>query len=186
MKKTWVRLNRTEWVGECQQWRFLLKLHYCSCGFVMAYLSPTPTQPLVHSPTSRTEEKIRKVIVRKLGWDKDSLIGKLVQSRTRNLFTSSQRQAGIQPSSGKEITIRQNGHLGRQKTKLQTCAPSFFFPQISMLIKCCMMWNIPVTIWSQLSWLCPIPTSCAPLGVLSGGVGWEAEKALMLCKPTQQ
>ena len=50
------------------------------------------------------------------------------QSKTRNSFTTSHRQAGVQPSPGKQGSIMGNGYLGRQMPSLQMSPPFLLLP----------------------------------------------------------
>lgn len=46
---------------------------------------------------------------------------------------------------------------------------------------CPVLWGIPVASWGQLSWLSPHNFLCIPRAP-TGGVGWEAEKVLVMGK----
>jgi len=54
------------------------------------------------------------------------------QSKRRNSFPAAHRQAGVQPTPGKQGSIACNSYLGRQMPSLQTSSPSFFFLQLYM------------------------------------------------------
>ena len=131
--------------------------------------------------------KVRKIT----GWDKHSLAGKgkdalksiaHKQSKTRNSFTTSHQQAGVQPAPKKQGCSTHESYSGRQKPSSQKPPPSFFLPQLSMLS---MMSYSMEYHFGQLGSAVPAaspPTfSCTP-SPLAGGVEWEAEKTLALCK----
>ena len=58
--------------------------------------------------------------------------------------------------------------------------PSFFFPQLIYWAWRHMVWNSPLASLGQLSWLCPLPASCA------SGRAWNAKKSLASINITQQ
>ena len=109
---------------------------------VVSWFNPSqqlsPTQPLAHSPQwnggenrKSKNEKTRGLRERQSNRYSKSRAHK--QSKTRNSFTTSHRQAGVQPSPGKQGSITPNAYLGRQMPSLRTSPPSFFFPQLYML-----------------------------------------------------
>jgi len=49
-------------------------------------------------------------------------------------------------------------------------------PQLIYCAWCHMVWNIPLVSLCQLSWLCPLPASHAPLCFLTGGASMRSWK----------
>jgi len=54
-----------------------------------------------------------------------------MQSKTGNSFTTSQGQADVQPSPGKQGSVTHTGYLGRQTSSDRMSPPSF--PQLFLL-----------------------------------------------------
>ena len=147
----------------------------------------SPIQPLAHSPRGGMRERIGRVNVRKLiGWDKGSLIGKakgMHASKAKQGIHSlpPSGQAGAQLSPGQQGSITRNGYLGRQMPSLRTSLPSFF-PQLYMLSMMSYGMEYP---FGQLGSAVPAvspPNLLCTSSLFTGRVGWEAEKALTLCK----
>ena len=103
-----------------------------------------------------------------------------MESKTRNSFSPSPGQAGVQPSPGQQGSITMcNGDLGRQTPSLQMSPPSFFFPQLYMLGMT--SYGLEYRLGQLGSAVSP-PGSLCPPSLLAGGVGGEAEKASALCE----
>jgi len=84
------------------------------------------------------------------------------QSKARNLFTTSHRQAGIShlqesraPSS--LTIILEDQLLNTRWPSLPFSSPSFY-----CWAWCLMVCNMPLVSWGQLSQQCPLPAFCAP------------------------
>ena len=145
------------------------------------------TRLFAHSPPSRMGERIGRVKVRKLmSWQKDSHAWKqshtFKERKIRDSSSTSNWQAGVLPSPGKEGSLTCNGYLGRQTSSLRMPPPSFFFCLLHMLSMMSYVRNILLVSWGQLSQLCPRPNFLRILSLLFGGVMWETEQALNLCK----
>jgi len=50
-----------------------------------------------------------------------------------NSFTTSNQQAGVQPSLGNQGSVMHSSYLGRQMPQCQMSSPSFFFAQLLLL-----------------------------------------------------
>ena len=97
-------------------------------------------------------------------------------------FTTSHRQAGVQPPPGKQGSLMHNSYLGRQAPSLRTSPPSFFFPQLYMLSMTSYGMEYPLgQLWSAVAAVSPPNSLCSP-SLFTGGAVWEAVKALTLCK----
>jgi len=135
------------------------------------------------------DERIRRVKVRKLrGRDKDGLWGKAKATHTSKAKPGIHSlhlvfsQAGVQPPPGKQGSITRNGYLGRQTPLLWTPAPSLFFLPLYMLSTTSYGMEYPCGQSGSAVPAVPPPTFLCTPSPLAGGVGWEAEKALTLCK----
>ena len=105
------------------------------------------------------------------------------QSKTRNSFTASHGQAGVQPSPGKQGSIMCNSYLGRQVPSLQMSPTSFFFPQLSMLSMMSYGLEYPFgQLGSAVPAVSPPSSLCTP-SLLAGGVrsrnGLDSVSALL-------
>ena len=108
------------------------------------------------------------------------------QSKTRNSFTTSHRQTGVQPSPGKQGSITHNDYLGRQNAVTPNVPPFLLLPPAL-----CAEHD---AIWSGIS-LWPVGVSCpgcVPSQLLVPPpayslVGWgEKQKRPGLCVSTAQ
>ena len=129
-------------------------------------------------------ERTGRVKVRELvGWDKDSLIdtAEIVHESKANQGVHSLLPIGRQLFSHlQEITC--NRVLGRQMPSLQMSSPSFFFPPLYTLSMTSCGTEYPCGHLGSAVPAVPPPHSFCTPSLLTGGVGWEAEQALTLCK----
>ena len=116
------------------------------------------------------------------GWDKNNLIGKakaMHASKAKQGIHSptSHGQAGVQPSPGSRAPSRVMVTWEDKHHNAKCPPPSFFFPQFIYSAWCPMVWNTSLASLGQLSWLCPLPVSCAlqPLA----GRAQETKKSLI-------
>lgn len=132
-------------------------------------------------------EKIRIINTRKLlGWGKSNL---LTAGREKVMHTSKAEKNNsftTFPWAGWcSVTARWAGllYLEQWLEKTNIITPNVF---LSLAVICWawfhMIWNVPRICRGQLSPLCHLPLSCATPASLPGGVGWEREKVLTLCK----
>jgi len=99
--------------------------------------------------------------------------------QTRNSFTTSHRQAGVQPSPGKQGSITCNCYLGRQTPSLQTSTSFFFFPRPYMLSMALYGMAYPFgQLGSAVPAVSPPNFLCTPSPLIGGAV-WETEKAMI-------
>ena len=133
-------------------------------------------------------DRNRRLKVRKpVGWDKDGSIGKAEAVHTskakwgiRSLLpTSRQVFSHLQESRAPSWV---NGDLGGQMPSLQTSplppsSPSFILLSIVLYGT-----EYPFGQLGSAVPAVPPPSSLSSPSLLTGGVGWEAEKALTLCK----
>ena len=123
----------------------------------------SPTQPL--APWWDGERIVRVKVRKLMGWDKDSLISKAKATHTskakQGIHSPLPISRQVQPSPGKQGSITHNSYLGRQMPSPRTSPLPTSSLSFICWTWCHRVWNIPVVSWSQLSQLCPLPTSCA-------------------------
>ena len=127
-------------------------------------------------------ERIRRVKVRKLvGWDKDSLTGKAKAVHTRK---AKQGICSLLPIVRQVCSHLQESRAPSRVTpSLRTCPPpSSFFLQLLFLSMTSYGVKYPFgQLGSAVPAVSPPSFPCTP-SLLTGGVEWEAERALTLCK----
>ena len=145
----------------------------------------SPHQLLTYSPTNGMRKRIRRVKVRKLvGWDKDSLTGK-----AKAVCTSKAKQRIHSPLPMDRQVFshlqerRAPSHVtvtGEDKHHHSKFPPPF--PQLYTLSMTPHSMECPFgQLGSAVPAVSPPNSLCTP-SLLTGEGGWEAEKALALCK----
>ena len=131
-------------------------------------------------------KRIRRLKVRKVvGWDKDSLIAKAklhMQAKQSKEFIHYLPPAGKRPATFLE-NMASSHVAGTWEGKCHKhecqCHPFLLLcPTFYCSTQCHMVWNIPLVSWDHLSWLCPLPVSCAAPSLVRN---CEKQKALTLC-----
>lgn len=122
-----------------------------------------------------------------MGWDKDSSITEIQPSNQR-------KQNQRKQNKTKPIKGNRNKTLCKRTQVLSTNRPTpsqslgnvchsqpLSFPKFYCWLWYHTVWHIPLVSWGKMSWLCPFNNLCTP-SLHTGGVVWEAEKALALCQ----
>lgn len=161
--------------GSCY-WQCIFFICTVRCGGLTLTSSWAPTQLLSHSLLSEMGKKIWRTKTRKLlDWDKNSLIGeaKLThkQSKIRNLFFTSNSQADVQSSPGKQDFFT-------CKLLEKTNSPPFLLlsPNCYCWAQTHVVWSIPLVSMGQVSQPCPLPFFHTPNPLTRGR---EQEKNAM-------
>lgn len=120
---------------------------------------------------SGRENKIEMLV----GWGQVSLIRKAkatythIQSKIKNLFTTSHQQAGVC-----QFPEKQGLSTHSRRLKIQALPPWMLplppFPQLQLLSMTLHSMGYSLVRWGQLLWLCPnLPTAYWPLSVRGAG-----------------
>jgi len=105
---------------------------YTCCGLapVRSEASPccslTPRQK--HGSVNQKGESEKTCRLRKRQFNNERKSYVCKQSKIRNLFTTSHRQAGVQPSPGKQGSITHSFYLGKKTQHNFKCALFFLLP----------------------------------------------------------
>lgn len=144
----------------------------------------TQTHTVAHSlfPGGMKENIGRVKVIKFVGWDRNTSVGKGKATHenkpNQGIRFPSWGEAGIQPSQGKQDSIRPNGDLGWQMPSLWMSSSSFSFPQLYMLRMIPYGVGYPFSpLGSAVPAVCSPDFLCSP-SLLSSGVGWGTEKTL--------